>query len=452
MEALPVEITRRLCPWLPTSGVVALSSTSHGAARFSRGWRVTHAAAHAGSSWRARRARATLRAAGYTDAELAEIDAPVDDYGYTRLFRAVESGLRDEAEALLVLGADANARMRYGRRFAPLHVAQAAEGSESLVRLLVAHGAVVDQRTIDDVTPLLIAAAARDFPTVKALVEAGADVNYLCNDDGEDAEFAGLTPLAATLAPRDGDEGPGDGYTAAYLRQFGGVVGEATEFFGGAVYDEEADGEGMANGNVYEHANELVRAIVGDEGDDVDGVAPAARADAAAELVEIAMAQPQLTLYLRATGAVDAAARCLAADVHGDEDDARAANDSVLLLCVLLNEVREQHGPVERLAMRAEIAEQCLGALLAILRSPVSSPRLQNAATCLKEIARSPELRARMIQEGSVVPLVAIAKAGSTLDAPRHLHNAANCAVATLQKLHSEGASFEAAVHAVNAR
>ena len=32
MEALPVEITRRLCPWLPTSGVVALSSTSHGAA------------------------------------------------------------------------------------------------------------------------------------------------------------------------------------------------------------------------------------------------------------------------------------------------------------------------------------------------------------------------------------------------------------------------------------
>ena len=28
MEALPVEITRRLCPWLPTSGVVALSSTS----------------------------------------------------------------------------------------------------------------------------------------------------------------------------------------------------------------------------------------------------------------------------------------------------------------------------------------------------------------------------------------------------------------------------------------
>ena len=334
---------------------------------------------------------------------------------------------------------------------APLHVARAAEG-ESLVRLLVAHGAVVDQRTIDDVTPLLIAAAARDFPTVKALVEAGADVNYVCNDDGEDAEFAGLTPLAATLAPRDGDEGPGDGTTATYLRQFGGVVGEATEFFGGAVYEEDADVDEMLNGTVYEHANELVRAIVGDEADDADEITPAARDDAVAELVEIAMAQPQLTLYLRATGAIEAAARCLAVGASDANDDARATNDAALLLCVLLNEVREQHGAVERLAMRAEIAEQCLGALLLIMRNAVSSPRLQNAATCLKEISRSPELRARMIQEGSVGPLVAIAKSGSTLDAARHLHNAANCAVATLQRLHSEGASFEAAVQAVNAQ
>ena len=59
---------------------------------------------------------------------------PVGDYGYTRLFRAVESGLREHCSALLELGADANACMVPALRLS----GPATEEGGSLVRLLVA--------------------------------------------------------------------------------------------------------------------------------------------------------------------------------------------------------------------------------------------------------------------------------------------------------------------------
>ena len=202
----------------------------------------------------------------------------------------------------------------------------------------------------------------------------------------------------------------------------------------------------MLNGNVYEHANELVRAIVGDEAGDADEITPAARRRRGGRARRDRDGAAAAHLVPARHGRHQAAARCLAVGASDATDDARATNTAALLLCVLLNEVRASStAPWSAWRCAPRSPEQCLGALLLIMRNAVSSPRLQNAATCLKEILAQPGAsRAHDPGEGSVRAARRDRKVGQHARPPRATF--ANCAVATLQRVAQRGASFEAAV------
>ena len=107
-----------------------------------------------------------------------EIDTP--------LMHAVRSGAAAKVEELLSNGAEADAPRTDASNVTPLVVA-CAEGHESVVRLLLKHGASVIRSILTGATPLLMASQQGHKLVVKLLLERGAAVNK--------AMYNGISPL-----------------------------------------------------------------------------------------------------------------------------------------------------------------------------------------------------------------------------------------------------------------
>ena len=119
----------------------------------------------------------------------------------------------DFIRTLLEVGADPNAPAHDGfpPLIAALSCARAAPGAtprsdvDEIIRLLLSFGADVNQRGINDYTPLHMAVAERHALAVQTLLDAGADPELRTRIDAyetplEMAKTAGLGELAALLA------------------------------------------------------------------------------------------------------------------------------------------------------------------------------------------------------------------------------------------------------------
>ena len=121
---------------------------------------------------------------GETETALALIrpDLPLDSvpkgFHISPVLAAIVYDNSRVLEALLAAGANASATNDMGEPL--LHVA-AAKGSDTLVRVLIAHGADVNARAVhkghqfDGRTPLMAAVGSNDLTLVKLLLERGAD-------------------------------------------------------------------------------------------------------------------------------------------------------------------------------------------------------------------------------------------------------------------------------------
>ncbi len=151
----------------------------------------------------------------------AKPDATAWVSGYTGaspLWLASAAGQAECVRLLLAAGAKPDLAVKE-YKYTPLMMA-ARGGHAAICRLLIAAGADVDAKsatafatdwfqgtttityTRNDVkqrTPLLFAAASGDFATVKALIDAGADVNQ-ANDEGWTAMLSARAELRADLA------------------------------------------------------------------------------------------------------------------------------------------------------------------------------------------------------------------------------------------------------------
>lgn len=109
------------------------------------------------------------------DLLLERPDVEVDAGENTPLLHAIEAGHDRIVERLLARGADPNARdiTSMTRFCTALHLA-AKHGKETIVRLLLAHGARVDPEDSRGKTPLSWAAQSGHEAVVKLLLEAGA--------------------------------------------------------------------------------------------------------------------------------------------------------------------------------------------------------------------------------------------------------------------------------------
>ena len=105
-----------------------------------------------------------------------------DNAGYTPLHVSARHSYLQRVELLLELGADANIVSAAGRT--PLHTAATTWHSERLIRELIRHGAKVNARDENGITPLHIACEKTQPPGVQALLDHGADVDALANRGG----------------------------------------------------------------------------------------------------------------------------------------------------------------------------------------------------------------------------------------------------------------------------
>lgn len=109
----------------------------------------------------------------------ANIDEQTEE-GETLLFMAVEMGDENWVEFLLQLNANTN--IKNIRHQTPLHIAS--EFSEEIVKMLLAHGASVDEIDADNETPLSIAIKHRDMAIIKEILDCKPSIHNESNKSG----------------------------------------------------------------------------------------------------------------------------------------------------------------------------------------------------------------------------------------------------------------------------
>jgi ankyrin repeat protein len=111
----------------------------------------------------------------------------------------------DAVKCLIEAGANVNVCSDTGIQASPLHGA-ASSGSAAVARLLIQHGAIIDARGEDQVTPLMLAAKGNKIEVLRIVLDAGA--NPFLRDDTrvltDGSRVNGLT--AAMIASRAGND------------------------------------------------------------------------------------------------------------------------------------------------------------------------------------------------------------------------------------------------------
>jgi len=106
--------------------------------------------------------------------------------GYTPLMYASLKGSAETVKYLIEHNANVNAISNDKLKMSPLIMAILNRSYSSIVNILLDHGAKIDQRTIGNWTPLMIAAHEKNLLTIELLLSKGANVNET-NDNGETA-------------------------------------------------------------------------------------------------------------------------------------------------------------------------------------------------------------------------------------------------------------------------
>ena len=119
----------------------------------------------------------------------APVDEPMDD-GASPLFVACKQGNSEVARPLLRAGADVTTTSQDGNVWSCLHYA-AWYNYPTLVDVLLANGALVDQPMAKGASPLFIACEKGHTEVARKLLDAGADP-HMARDDG-------TTPLTMTF-------------------------------------------------------------------------------------------------------------------------------------------------------------------------------------------------------------------------------------------------------------
>ena len=117
-----------------------------------------------------------------------------NERGDTLLMLAAYHCHQDAVRALLQRGADPNVANEKGQK--PL-AGVCWKGSEPVARLLIEHGAAVDDGGVG-MTPLMLAAMSGHLPVVRLLVAAGADVTVR-SGSGHTARELAANIRAATI-------------------------------------------------------------------------------------------------------------------------------------------------------------------------------------------------------------------------------------------------------------
>ena len=113
----------------------------------------------------------------------AEAEVNYSFQGYSALRHAVQWGYPSGVNTLVELGA--NVKKTYKRGGTPLHLAAQRRGSVSdvhdICNSLIKGGADINAADEDGDTPLMTAVLARSEPGIRALIQAGADMNLTNN-------------------------------------------------------------------------------------------------------------------------------------------------------------------------------------------------------------------------------------------------------------------------------
>ncbi|KAJ1462882.1 ankyrin repeat-containing domain protein [Pelagophyceae sp. CCMP2097] len=166
----------------------------------------------------------------------AAVNQATGDRGYTLLIRATEADRRDAADVLIAHGAAVDQASIDGSTPLMFAVAQ----GHSVVDVLVAHGAAVDQVMSNGITPLKLA-ASRGFAGVVDVLNFRSDVVKIFQKNGADLNRAthdGRTPaFAAAFVGHavafdlflgalgcDANQANHDGWTAAHVATMGAAL------------------------------------------------------------------------------------------------------------------------------------------------------------------------------------------------------------------------------------
>ena len=140
------------------------------------------------------------------------VDEPINDFGVTLLYDALEKGRREMVVCLLGKGASVSVVDHEGNTM--LHAVTGIDDGQDneraeLVRMLLKRGAAVDARNEDDMTPLHFAALGAFVDTSRELIAAGAPIDARNTSGDTPLAYAvphyGTAALCATLIKAGAD-------------------------------------------------------------------------------------------------------------------------------------------------------------------------------------------------------------------------------------------------------